>query len=270
MASSPQTAWEPITPRGVSAFARATIGRLWLVQFIFAFLAAAVVMWCLYQGYCPIIREAIEQMPPEGAIRSGRLEWGGESPRLLAEGRFLAFSVDADRASDLRSPAHVQVEFRKDGVLFHSIFGYSEARYPSGWVIAFNRTELEPWWGAWQPWLLTFVGAGVVAYLMLSWTVLATLYMVPVWVMAFYANRDLKWGASWKLSGATLMPGALLLVVALLLYALTALDLIHLMIVFGAHLLVGWIYLGVSPWFLPLEPQAATEKQNPFAPSPVE
>jgi hypothetical protein len=269
MDSLPQTAWEPITPRGVAAFAGAKIARLLLVQFVFAALVAGAVVWFLYDGCCPTIREAIGQMPAEGEIRSGQLDWRGDSPRLLAEGRFLAFSVDLERAGDIRSPAHLQVEIRRDGMLFHSLFGYLELRHPRGWLIAFNRTELQPWWGAWQPWLLALAAICVIVCLMVIWPVLATLYMLPVWLIAFYANRDLSVCRSWKLAGAALMPGALLMAGGMVLYDLAVLDLVRLMLVFGAHLMLGWVYVAVSPWFVPLESASVAEKTNPFAPTPA-
>jgi len=265
METLPRTAWEPVTPRGVAAFARAKVGRLLLVQFIVAMLVAAAVVWFLYHSCFPTIREAIRQMPAEGEIRSSRLSWREDAPRLLAEGRFLALSVDLDRAGDYRSPAHLQVEFARDGILFRSLFGYLDRPYPDGWIAAFNRTGLEPWWGAWQPALLAITAAGVVAYLMLSWLVLATLYTVPAWLIAFYANRDLDLRASWKLSGAALMPGALLMAGAILLYDLAVLDLVHMMFVFGAHFVLGWIYLIVNPWFLPANPTVGARRKNPFA-----
>ena len=264
-----RTAWEPITPRGVAAFARATVDRLLLVQFIVALLVAIAVVWLLYDGCIPTIREAIRQLPAEGEIRTSRLDWRGDSPRLLAEGRFLAFSVDLDRAGNIRSPAHMQIEFNKDGIRFRSLFGFLETRYPSGWVIDFNRTELQPWWGAWQPWLLAIAAVGVIAYLMLSWALLAGLYALPAWLAAFYANRDLSLCESWKLSAAALLPGALLMAGSILFYALAGLGLVLLVFVFGAHILLGWVYLIISPWFLPPDSAGAIRRKNPFAPPPT-
>jgi hypothetical protein len=91
---------------------------------------AAAVVWLLYDGCFPAVGEAISQMPAEGEIRSGKLIWRGESPRLLAEGRFLAFIVDVDHAGDIRSPAHLQFEFGQDDFVAHSLFGYATRRYP--------------------------------------------------------------------------------------------------------------------------------------------
>jgi hypothetical protein len=133
-------------------------------------------------------------------------------------------------------------------------------------VIALNRTELQPWWGAWQPWLLVISAAGVIVCLMLSWALLAGLYSLPTWLAAFYANRDWSLCASWKLSVAVLLPGALLMAGSILLYALAVLDLVHLMLLFGAHILLGWVYLIISPWFLASDSASATRSKNPFAP----
>jgi len=259
-------AWEPLTPRGVAAFARATSGRLYVVQLLVALLAAATVVWFLYDGWCPAIREAIEQLPDEGQIQSGKLDWQGESPRLLAEGTFLAFSVDLEHASDLLSPAHIQIEFGKETFFVHSLLGYLEMHYPKRWSVAFNRKQLIPWWGAWQPALLAGAAAAVVAGLMLLWFVLATVYAGPVWLAAFFTNRDLRLPEGCRLAGAALMPGALLLAVGILLYDFGALDPVGLAFVTGGHFVLGWIYLFVSPLFLPKDP-AASARKNPFAAS---
>lgn len=259
------SAWEVLTPRGVAAFTRAKFGRLFLVQFIVALLVAGALVWFLFDGCFSTMRYAIRQMPDAGEIRSGRLDWRGDTARLLAEGTFLAFSVNLEYAGDIRSPAHWQFEFGRDDMRIHSLFGYREASYPNGWIIAFNRKELEPWFGAWQPALLALAALGVVVYLMGSWFVLATLYVVPVWVAGFFANRDLSLGASWRLAGAALMPGALLMAAAILLYDFGVLDLVRMAVVTVAHLVLGWMYLGVSLLFLPRPEEVAAQKKNPFA-----
>src|ERR1035438_8910207 len=146
-----QFAWQPLTARGVAAFAHATLGRLLTVQFVVALLAAGTFVWFLHTAWFPQISEAIRQLPPQGDLQSGRLEWQGASPSRLAEGRFLAVIVDLDHTGEARSPAHVQVEFGRTDCMIFSLFGYVQAAYPRGWAVAFNRTELGPWWGAWAP-----------------------------------------------------------------------------------------------------------------------
>jgi len=105
------SAWQPFTPRGVTAFARASWRRLLLVQFVCALMAAAAVVGFLQQSWFPVIEQAINQLPNEGEIHSQRLDWRGDSPVSLAENRFLGITVDLNHSGGVRSPGHVQVEF---------------------------------------------------------------------------------------------------------------------------------------------------------------
>ncbi len=181
----------------------------------------------------------------------------------MAEGRFLALVVDLDHGGEARSPAQVQVEFGRTDWQVFSLLGYVQGAYPPGWTMAFNRTDLGPWWGAWAPAILAIVAGLVVGSLMLSWAGLATTYCLPAWLVGFFANRDLSLCGSWRLAGAALMPGALLLSAAIVLYGWGVLDLVRLAAAVVVHLLMGWIYLIVSPLRLPRRPAAA--KENPFA-----
>ena len=258
-------AWQPLTPRGVASFAHAKWRRLLWVQLFFAVLAAITVVWFLRAAWFPTAREAIRQLPPRGEIRAGKLIWRGESPQLLAEGRWLAFSVDTNHTGTVTSPAHFQIEFGVDGARIFSLFGCRDFPYSKNYVVAFNRTDLEPWWGAWRPPILWLTSGGVVAGLLLSWAVLATVYAGPVWLAAFFLNRNLNFLNGWKLAGAALMPGALVMIVAVFFYGLGVLDLIRLLVALVAHWVIGWVYLG---WAVAVSPKmvlAAPETKNPFA-----
>ena len=261
-------AWEPLTPRGVAAFASARLSRLLLVQFVIASLAAAAVVWFLSDGWFPTVRAAIRNLPAQGVIRSGRLDWPDNPPRLLAGGRFLAFIVDLNHSGQTQSPADVQIEFGRETVRVVSFLGYAEWNYPPDWTMAFNRTDLEPLWGAWEPEWLAITVLAVVAALMLAWTVLATVYYLPVWLVGFLMNRRLNFRGSWKLAGAALLPGAMLFTAAIWLYDIGALDVIQFCLLFGAHAALAWIYLLLSQLFLP-RLEAPLLPGNPFRPPPT-
>ena len=281
-------AWEPFTPRGVAAFAHAPLSRLLLVQFVVATLGAAALAWLLYDGCFPTVRAAIRNLPETGAIRSGRLVWPGDTPQLLAEGRLLAFDVDASHSDQIRSPADVQIEFGRQSIRVFSGLGLGcvEWPYPAGWTAPFNRTDLEPWWGAWEPEWLAITLLAAVAGLLLVWALLAAIYFLPARLIGFLVNRALDFRGSWKLSGAVLLPGALLLAAAIVLFDLAVLNLVQFCLLFVAHLALGWVYLVASQFFLPrIEPAAPSDnpfssgqatptanrtsvKGNPFAPPP--
>jgi hypothetical protein len=258
-------AWEPLTPRGVAAFAHARFRRLLLVQFIFALLATSSVVWFLHDGCFPVLQTAIQNLPDIGVIRAGRLDLPTNSPQLLAEGRFLAFDVDLNHDDRINSTADVQIEFGRETVRIFSLLGYTEFSYPTSRIILFNRTDLMPLWGAWKAEILLLAAVVTMIGLLLSWAVLATVYFLPIWASGYLTNRDLDWRASWKLSGAAMMPGALLMSAAIFSYDFGALNLVQFGFVFGAHFVLGWIYLSVSLLFTP-GITGTLPKGNPFAP----
>jgi hypothetical protein len=257
-------AWEPLTPRGVAAFARAKLGQLLVAQFIVALLAAAAVAWFLDDGCFPTISGAIQKLPADGEIRSGRLDWHGDPSQMLAEGKFLAFDVDLNHSGQIHSTADVQIEFGKDSIRIFSLLpGYSEIVYVPDRGAPFNRTELEPLWGAWAAEILFIAGAAVTAGLLLSWWILATIYFLPVWLLGFFADRNLNFRECWKLSGAAPLPGALLMAAGVLLYNAGFLDLVSLGFLVASHFALGWIYLFLSQLFLPRISETKS-KGNPF------
>lgn len=260
--TEPAFAWEPITPRGVAAFARASFERLFVVQAIVALLAATVAVWTLSDGIYPTINETIAQLPDTGEIRAGHLNWPDDSPVLLAEGRILAVIVDLDHSGNLRSPADFQFEFGRNSVRILTLFGNGEIFYPPGYIVAANQTDTRPIWGAWAPDILGLTALGVFLGLMLVWMVLATLYCLPVWLTCLFSNRDVSLGASWRVAGAALMPGALIVSLALALYETGGLDVLQLSLAFGLHLIIGWVYLFLSPMFL--NRAGPKTKKNPF------
>ncbi len=269
MSDSPEskpTAWQPLTPRGVAAFAGASPGRLLLVQFVFALLAAAALIWFLRTAWFPTVYQAIQQLPArEGKIQAGKLYWPEDSPRSLAEGRFLAFVVDPNHTGGFQSPAQIQIEFGRDDICFRSLAGYRSWPYSPDLNFGFNRAELQPWWGAWSPPIQWLAFGAMLVWCMAAWALMATLYTIPVWLGGFFSNRDLSLAGTWKLAGAALMPGASLMIAAIILYGFQVLDLVQLAVVTGVHFVVGWVYVVSAVWVSPkLSPSSGAEK-NPFA-----
>jgi hypothetical protein len=262
-------AFQPFTPRGIAAFGETSWGRLFLVQAVVALFAATMVIWLVRLAWFPVLTQAAHRLPREGEIRGGKLRWNASQPQMLAENYFLAVSVDLDHAGGAISPAHVGLEMERRELRAYSILGYVRIPYPTGWRFAFNQPEVEPAWGAWRPAVLALVGALTVAALFVSWTALATVYFLPAWMAAYFANRRLTIGGSWRLAGASLMPGAMFFSVCLVVYGFGGLDLIRLAFAAGLHLLIGWIYLGVALARLPHE-STATAKTNPFAAAKTE
>jgi hypothetical protein len=263
-------AWLPLTPRGVAAFATATFSRLFIVQLIVALLAAAAVVWFLDTAWCPVLREAIRQLPDQGIIRDGQLQMRVSRKVTVQEGRFLAVTIDLENQSEPNSFCDLQLKFREESFQICGALGCLPVAYPKTGTMEFNRTVLEPWWGAWQPVLLASVAVAAMLALVLIWALLATLCFIPARLAALYTERKITLAGSWRLAGAALMPGSLLLSAAIVLYGSGVLDGLGLAIMGVLHVLAGWIYLFLSPLFLPKSPYVPRRPYNPFRSPPPE
>src|SRR5512133_3686765 len=99
--------WQPITPGGVAAFSRASLGRLLAYQFIFALVLGISVAWFVYRTVYPSMESAIQRLPQTGEIRRGNLGWDGESPVLLSEARVFSVAVDLQHTGAIRVPSDI-------------------------------------------------------------------------------------------------------------------------------------------------------------------
>jgi len=266
---NPERAGEP-APRGrvarggLAAFARASAGRLAGVQLVVALATAACVVWFVETAWAPVVVEAIRQLPPRAEIREGVLQWKGDNPATLAEGAFLSFAVDLGHGGKHRTPAQVQVEFGRSECLVISLLGERSVPYRRPDVVEFGRESLEPLWGAWHPLLVGGTALAVVFGLPLIWGAIASLYTLPVYLAGLFGHRDLPFSASWRLAGASLMPGAVFMDLAIVLYGLGFLDLVRLSLAVAVHFLIGWGFLAAGLLSTPRHSPTATASANPF------
>jgi hypothetical protein len=259
-----QHAWQPFTFRGAADFADASLKRVLFFQVGCALLGAAAVLWFLTRAWIPTVQEAISNLPPSGEIRGGRLIWTNEIPRVLGEGRWLSISIDPQHQGTVRVPAHLQVELGRMEMRFIALFGQWDLPYPDKrWVVGFNRTDLQPWWGAWRPFILWMIFGGSFLGMVTTWWVLQTCYVVPLWLLGFFKNRILGLMGAWKLAGAALLPAALFMTGAVVFYGLGWIDLVQLLIAHGLHWVIGIVYAVGAVVYRP-DQKAANPTANPF------
>jgi hypothetical protein len=256
-------AWQPLTWRGVAAFAVARLNRLLIAQTVVALLTVAAVLWFLDTGWFPAIRDAISQLPETGAIENGQLVLPRPSP--LPETRLLTMVVNLDSKARRNVLGDLRVEFRRETFGLCSFLGCWSWNYPLEKTIPFNQPDLQSHWGAWATMIHLCTALAVFMGLFASWFVLATIYAPMVRLFAFFKDRELTLAGSWKLVGAALLPGSLLVSGALVLYGLGFLDLPRFLAVWLLHFFVGWAYLLVSPRRLPAVADALPRAhRNPF------
>jgi hypothetical protein len=256
-------AWQPFTPRGVAAFAHAPLARVFAFQLIIALLSAGILIWFLNANYFPSVLEAIQNLPDETLLKNGELTH--VSSGVLSEKKFLSIAVDLEETGQVGKTADLQLELRRNYFQLCSLLGCVPLEYPPE-EISLGRATAEPWWSARQPVIFGIIGMASFAGLWLNWLLLAVVYTPVAKLVAFFAERELSWIGSWKLSSAAQMFAALLMNLAIVLYGVQAFDLIRFLFFFSAHFVVAWIFVGAAPFFLPRVSMKVPVTKNPFDP----
>lgn len=268
MEELPNNSWaQPLTFAGIAKIAEKRSGVLFGYQIIVAIMAAAVVVTFFGLAWEPVFKRAIASLPDSGAIQNGELNWSGVVPVRTTGSSLLWLSINPADAAESGEGADLQVEAGRTELRLRSLFGYLAIPYQKGYRIAMNRTELEPWWGAWRPALIAGMGGAVVVGLFVTWGILGFAYAWPARFIAFYADRKLSCMGAWRLGAACLLPGALFFLAAIVAYTFHRINLVQLLGATVLHFMIGWVYLLFSPFSLPQEPTAGAGKVravNPF------
>lgn len=256
----------PLTFGGVAAFGSSSFSKLFLYALIISLLCAAAIVAFVETAWLPVVSDAIAVLPEGNAIRRGGLEWAGSKRAVrLADSPFLSFTVEPGDKSDLGQTSDLQVELAAKEIRLRGLIGQIAYPYPEEWAVALTRLDLEPWLGAWKPAILLGLGVGTVVWLFVVWFALATLYCLLPFTIAFFTDRKLTLAGAWRLSFASLFPGALLFCASIILYNFLRLRLIELCGAALLHVALGWIFVILAPLRLPLiQSRPASLRRNPF------
>lgn len=259
--------WQPLTPRGVAAFARASLPHVYGFQGLVAFISCLAVTALLGMGVLPVARDLIGQLPEEGALRHGDLVLGEDAVLRVAQNSWLGLSLDTGPAPRAGLPTELSVVFGRQSLRLCSPFGCLSQPYPPNAQAPISRVDMQAGLEAWQPLILGASAFLSACLLLVTWWVLATAYCLVPRVMAFFGDRDLDLPGAWKLSAASLLPAALVLDAAIVGLALEWIGLPQVLTAFVLHLLVPFVFMGLAVWTLPLR-EAPAPAFGP-APSPA-
>jgi hypothetical protein len=254
-------AWLPLTFAGSAAFARDTFTRLIVVALVFAASVAVVSVWLLHLGWWPVLQQAIARLPGSGEINDGQLRWPLATPLSLADNNFLAIQVNPTGQARFSQNADLQLEFGPRSVELGSLLGYVSAPYPRGWIIGLNRTELEPLWGAWQPYLLAAAGLTVALGLVTLWLLVGLLLALPTWAYVSFLGRMATFTGCWRLATAVFLPGALILTMIMFLYGHQRLTVPELLLAAAFYPVTTLVYWLAAPRRLPASGRAKAQER---------
>lgn len=247
----PPAVRQPFTWRGLAALAVRPAGWFAAWCLVTAALLGGAAARFYSVAWQPALDAAVRELPAAGEIHDGLLVWPTNTVTELARTRHLALRVNPLGAPVPGQTADVEIEWLSGELSVQSLLGYWAVRYPSGWVIALNRPEVEPLWRTWQPYLPALVGAGVALGALGLWFLIGLVVapVLRVWTALF--RRDVTLGGCWRLSVGALLPGGWIMAGGLVLYAAHGFRLPDWLVAFAlAHGVDLVLWLG-APWCLP-------------------
>jgi len=260
-------AWQPLTGRGLAAFADASGARILAFQTVLAALLALAVVWSARQIVFTTVEYALPNLPEEPAgISQRKLRWPDRGVRLLAQSPHLALAVDPEATGELGINGDLQIELGHEALIVRGVLGQSTVGYWSELDLPLARTSAVAAWGAWRLPLLAILGAVSAFFFLASWWILATLYFLPTWLFGWILRRRLTVSGAWRLCSAALWPAALIPGAALLMYATLWIRLPGLVALWALHFPAAWVWLIWAVMSLPAGTSRNEEtRPNPFA-----
>lgn len=251
----------PLTPQGIAAYANAE--RIFFTTTIALFAIVCSVCICVMANRCILhpISLAIERLPEQGAISNGKLQWFTNEPTILIETRSISIHVNPTDEEPIADGADLQVVFCKEKLLLRSLLGWLSVKYSESFNLPLNLKELWTTWGAYKNAIITAVLLITVCFLPLVWMTLGLIYKIPVALISKILKRKFELSGIFRISVMSQMLPAIIMCVGILLYAYGRIDLTTLLIIFANHIPFAWIYLIITPFYLPKIPE---DTNNPF------
>ena len=261
--------WQPLTGRGLAAFAVGSTGRVLFVQGVFAALIALAATWSVARMVFPAVQTHLPRLPETPAsIRDRQLHWPGTHAVLLVQCPQFAIAVDPESSGDLGLNGDIQLELQSRTLTFRGLLGETTLEYPAALDVPLDRIAASAAWGAWQFPMLALIFAATFGFTLLSWWLVAAIYLIPAWLMCRLIGKDLSATAAWRLSSAALWPAALLPMASLLLYATLWIRLPGLVVLWLLHFPAGWCWLAWGAFSLPRSSvHTPGSVPNPFSPA---
>lgn len=261
----------PCTPRGITVWAsqRKTAALVYVLGM--GCLVATAMGWFVGKCWLPVWEEAIVSFPPGSRIEKEQLMLPSDSGQPLTDNLFLSFEWIADPDEESASTSDIRIVLRPDECRVGSLIGYLSVPYPYGYIIDLDPDKLQPWWLTRS--FFFYIGGWILIWLgMLGcWWGLAMVYTTPVFLLAYFLAREIGVRSVFRLNLLSLMPPALFMTTAVVLYAFRHLNLMELLVAGVVHIPMAWFLIFLSVLRLhrkssPLDHStpAGTLSSNPF------
>ena len=240
---------------------------VWLAtwQCIFASLTGLVAVWAFHVAWARGLERAISNLPDEARIEDGRLHWPDDRPTILHQGPFLAVVVDPSGLREYGLATDITLSLEADRLGVRSLLGWFALRYPPTLDLSLARLDATGKVSAWRSPFYIGLGLATAASLFAIWTGLSIVYGAVVWAAAAVLGRPIPFRVARRLAGASLLPGCLLMIAAMILYATRQVSLVGFLLTLPLHIVVGWVYCA-GGWSRLQNPNSppGDSRENPF------
>lgn len=258
-----------LTPAGIADFGKGSSARLFVHAYGTSLLVGLSLVWFLHVAWLPVLEKAVTELPKSGArMQKGVVAWPVEAPDILADNAFLALMTRPADPMIKDQSADVILVFSGEHLLLKSFLGKWEMPWPEAWKTELDRKTWEARLGAWQPWFLPGVCVLVILALPILWAALSVALFIPTQLLCLVVRRRAGWAPAWRVGVATWFPGAVLVVLAVLLYTFHRISVVHLAMMYTAHILVSLASWLLALFFLPPRGGAPEGGENPFGSRP--
>jgi len=232
----------PTSFGGVASVAERSGAWLATWQWLLASLTGLVAVWTFHVAWARGLERAISNLPDEARILDGRLNWPDDRPAILHQGPFLAVVVDPSGLREYGLATDITLSIEADRLGVRSLLGWFALRYPPNLDLSLARLDATSKVSAWRSPFYFGLGIALAASLFAVWTGLSIVYGMVVWIAAAVLARPVPFRVARRLAGASLLPGCLLMIAAMILYATRQVSLVGFLITFPLHIVVGWVY----------------------------
>lgn len=258
----------PFTIRGIARWALRDGEALMAYILAMGFLVACSSGWVFGGTWLPVLESALKVCPEGVLFESGRLVAAEPTSKILASNTFFSIAIRTHPGLESASTSDVRVLLDEAQLRIGSLAGFLSIPYPPGFTMHLDSNNLYPWWSS-RRFFVCLVGWGCMwAGILACWCMLAAIYAMPFHLLAYLFCRECSSRLAFRMNLMSLIPPALFMTLALVLYGQQRLHLQELLVACVIHIPLAWILALLSLFHLDRRPSRTASRGQDVEPSP--
>jgi len=259
----------PLSFLGVCALSRKPIYWPLLFWVSLSCLMIAGLFSIVHRHWIPVLESSVQSFPEKLQVREGRLVPIETDTVYLQQNRFLSLEYATKSETTQHTSSDIRLRLEAEGIRLDSFFGSTTIPWAEDANFPVNAEFLMPWWNARKIWL---AGMNFVIFslgLFLFWLIFSLIGGLAVQAMTTILRRPSSFRTTWGIASGSLMPGATILFITLVAYALGLFGLVVFALMLPLQLLPSGVLAIGAAFRLPKQQltkkRKTSSKADPFA-----